>query len=175
MPRLAKRRVGRRSGKATAAGAISTGGTRVPPDRPGVSVLRTSELVLGFEIPRPDGQGYFVTALRAYRMAFLGLLVGIGIYANREFILRTQTFARLVLGLAASSTVPLLTLIFLLTTGHRPLVGLGTLWQLIIMSVGGAIATPVCFEIFGWLHRLLGPPPVSELSFRPDREIRRGR
>ena len=103
------------------------------------------------------------------------LLVGLAIYANREFILRTQTFARLVLGLAASSTVPLLTLIFLLTTGHRPLVGLGTLWQLIVMSVGGAIATPVCFEIFGWLHRLLGPPPVSELSFRPDREIRRGR
>ena len=103
------------------------------------------------------------------------LMVGMGIYANRELILRAQTFARLVLGLAASSTVPLLTLIFLLTTGHRPLLGWGTLWQLLVMSVGGAILTPLCFEIFAWLHRLFGPVHVSEPSFRPDREIRRGR
>jgi len=103
------------------------------------------------------------------------LAVGVAIFSQRELILRNQTFARLVLGLMASVFVPILTLVLLLTTSHRPLLGWGTLWQLIVMSIGGAIATPVFFEIFGFLHRLLGPVQISEPSFRPDREIRRGR
>jgi len=103
------------------------------------------------------------------------LAVGVAIYAGRELILRDQTFARVVIGLGASLTVPVLTLILLLTTSHRPLLGWGTLWQLLVMSVAGALATPVFFELFGWLHRTLGRAHVSELSFRPDREIRRGR
>ena len=65
--------------------------------------------------------------------------------------------------------------IFLLTTGHEPLFGWGTIWQLIVMSLGGAIATPIFFEFFNFVNRVLGPRTYSETSFRPDREIRRGR
>src|SRR5438552_4747104 len=65
------------------------------------------------------------------------LLVGVAIFSQRELILRNQTFARLVLGLMASVFVPILTLVLLLTTSHRPLLGWGTLWQLIVIGIGG--------------------------------------
>ncbi len=103
------------------------------------------------------------------------LAVGIAIHACRELILREQMFARIVIGLGASAAVPVLTLLLLLTTSLQPLLGWGTLWQLLVMSVGGALATPLFFVLFGWLHRVLGNVLVAELSFRPDREIRRGR
>lgn len=101
--------------------------------------------------------------------------IGIAIYGNRDLILRDQTFAQFVLGLAASSLAPVMTLLFLLTTGHEPLFGWGTIWQLIVMTLGGAIATPIFFEFFNFVNRVLGPRTYSETSFRPDREIRRGR
>ena len=103
------------------------------------------------------------------------LLVGIAIYAKRDLILREQTFARLIIGLGASVLVPILTLTLLLTTAQQPLLGWGTLWQLTVLALGGALVTPLLFEVFGWLHRWLGHVPVKEISFRPDREIRRGR
>jgi hypothetical protein len=55
------------------------------------------------------------------------------------------------------------------------LFGWGTLWQIIVMSVGGAIATPIIFELFGFFNRLFGHAASGPSSFRPDREIRRGR
>jgi rod shape-determining protein MreD len=102
-------------------------------------------------------------------------LSGLAIHANRELILRDQSFAQLVLGFGASVATPVLTVLLLLTTRHQPLFGWGTLWQLIVLGVGGAVATPVCFEIFGWLTRAFGYTPATQPSFRPDREISRGR
>jgi len=102
-------------------------------------------------------------------------IVGLLVYSQRDLILRDQTFAQLVLGFAASAAAPILTLLLLLTKGHAPLFGWGTVWQLIVMAVGGAVATLVFVEAFGWLNRNLGPPRVTETSFRLDREIRRGR
>lgn len=101
--------------------------------------------------------------------------IGLPIYLSRELILRDQTFAQVVLGLGASLAVPVLTVLLLLTMGSAPLLGWGTLWQLLVLSVGGAIATPICFELFGWLQRILVHRSAGETSFRPDREIRRGR
>jgi cell shape-determining protein MreD len=101
--------------------------------------------------------------------------VGLAIHLKRELILRDQTFAQLVLGLGASAAAPMLKLLLLFTMGRPPLLGWGTLWQLLVLSVGGAIATPICFELFGWLQRTLVHHGATETSFRPDREIRRGR
>lgn len=103
------------------------------------------------------------------------LLVGLAIHLNREIILRDQVFAQTVLGLAASALVPLLTLGLLLTAGRSPMLGWGTLWQLLVMSLGGALATPIFFAFFEWLRRALVHSPLRESSFRADREIRRGR
>jgi hypothetical protein len=102
-------------------------------------------------------------------------IVGLIIHVKRDLMVRNQTFAQATLGLAASAAVPLLTVLVLLTKRHTPLLGWGSLWQLIVMSVGGAIATPICFELFGWLDRTLMHPRAEESTFRQDREIRRGR
>lgn len=101
--------------------------------------------------------------------------VGFAIHLKHELILREQTFAQVVLGLAASAGTPLLTLLVLLTMGRAPLLGWGTLWQLLVLSVGGAVATPLCFELLNWLQRTLVHHGDTQSSFRPDREIRRGR
>ena len=101
--------------------------------------------------------------------------VGFLIFLQRDLILRELSFAQIVLGTVASAVVPVLTLLLLLTTRHTPLLGWGTVWQLVVMGVGGAVATPICFELFGWLDRTLVHQRAQPSSFRSDREIRRGR
>ncbi len=102
-------------------------------------------------------------------------LVGIIIYSQRELILRDQIFAQFVLGLAASALVPVLTLLLILTKGEPPMLGWGSIWQWIVVSVGGGVATPILFQVLGLFDRNLNYRRATETSFRPDREIRRGR
>jgi rod shape-determining protein MreD len=92
-----------------------------------------------------------------------------------ELILRDQIYAQFVLGLFASASVPVMTLLLLLTGGRTPLLGWGSLWQWIVMTIGGAAATPVLFKIFDWFEHSLSYRRAIESSFRQDREIRRGR
>lgn len=101
--------------------------------------------------------------------------VGFVILVRRELILRDEPFAQFVLGLIASAVAPVLTVLILLTLGRSPMLGWGSLWQWIVMTVGGGVATPIFFALFSWINRLFGYKPVIETSFRPDREIRRGR
>jgi rod shape-determining protein MreD len=101
--------------------------------------------------------------------------VGFVIYLQRELILRELPFAQFVLGAAASAVVPALVALLLLTGGQEPLLGWGSLWQWLVMTAGGAVATPILFEFFNWCRQTLGYQPRTENSFRPDREIRRGR
>ena len=70
---------------------------------------------------------------------------------------------------------PLLAVLLLLGGGYRPLIGWGSLWQLIVMALTGGCFTPICFSIFERIQRTLNYQSVSESSFRPDREIKRGR
>lgn len=102
-------------------------------------------------------------------------VVGLAIHSRRELILRDQPFAQFVLGLCASATVPVLTLLSLLSLARAPLLGWSSLWQWTVMSLGGAVATPVFFQLFGWLDRALNYSRATQTSFRADREIRRGR
>jgi cell shape-determining protein MreD len=101
--------------------------------------------------------------------------VGFVIYLRRDLILRELSFAQLVLGTLASAAVPVLSILLLLTAGKQPLLGWGSLWQWLVMTAGGAAATPLVFALFDWCNRALGYQPRTETSFRPDREIRRGR
>jgi rod shape-determining protein MreD len=102
-------------------------------------------------------------------------VTGFVIFLQREFILRELSFAQIVLGAGASAVVPVLTVLLLLSGGKQPLVGWGSLWQWLVMTAGGAVATPVIFALFDWCNHALGYPPRTETSFRPDREILRGR
>jgi len=101
--------------------------------------------------------------------------VGLLIHSRRDLILRDQVFAQFVLGGLASALVPTSTLLLMLSAGQQPLLAWGTVWQLIVTCVGGAVATPFLFWLFDWLNRALGYQPVTQSSFREDREIRRGR
>lgn len=102
-------------------------------------------------------------------------IVGFPICLRRDLILRDLPFAQLVLGATASALVPLLTLLMLLSGSKEPLVGWGTIWQWIVMTAAGAIATPFLFALMDWCNNALGHPPHHETSFRPDREIQRGK
>ena len=101
--------------------------------------------------------------------------VGLMVHLNRDLILREQLFAQFFIGLIASAITPTLTLLLLLTKGIEPMLGWGSLWQWMVVSAGGAVATPIFFVLFGWFNRVFGYQPATETSFRPDREIRRGR
>ena len=102
-------------------------------------------------------------------------VVGLAIYSQRDLILHKVSFAQVVLGAAACAAVPVMTVLLLLTGGKEPLLGWGSLWQWLVMTGGGAAATPVVFALFAWCNHALGYQPRVETSFRPDREIHRGR
>jgi rod shape-determining protein MreD len=97
------------------------------------------------------------------------------LHRQRELVLRDQPFAQFVLGLAASAGVPVLTVLVLLSAGQPPLLGWGSLWQWCVMTLGGAVATLVIFQLFDLLDRAFNYRRAADPSFRPDREIRRGR
>ncbi|HUB88063.1 MAG TPA: hypothetical protein VMB22_09250 [Verrucomicrobiae bacterium] len=101
--------------------------------------------------------------------------VGFPVCLKRDLILRDLPFAQLVLGAAASAVVPALKVLILLSDGKEPLLGWGSLWQWLVMTAGGALATPVIFVLFDWCNHALGYQLRTETSFRPDREIRRDR
>jgi len=101
--------------------------------------------------------------------------VGFVIYLKRDLILRELPFAQLVLGAIVSAVTPGLTVLLLLTGGQNPLLGWGSLWQWLVMTAGGAVATPIIFEFFNWCQHALGYQPQVETTFRPDREIHRGK
>ena len=101
--------------------------------------------------------------------------VGFPICLRRDLILRELPFAQVFLGGAASAAVPAMTVLLLLSGSQEPLLGWGSLWQWLVMTAGGAVATPVIFALFEWCNHALGYQPRVETSFRPDREIHRGR
>lgn len=102
-------------------------------------------------------------------------LVGVAIQRYRGLILRDQTFAQLLLGLAASAACPVLTLLLLLNMDRQPLMGWGSLWQWAILSVVGGIMTPFWFRFFDRVSQAVNYRATGETSFRADREIKRGR
>lgn len=102
-------------------------------------------------------------------------LTGFIIQRYRGLILRDQTFAQFSLGLAASAVAPVLTLLFLINADAQPLVGWFSLWQWFVMAMIGAAMTPLWFGVFDRLMGALSYRPLGESSFRPDREIKRGK
>lgn len=102
-------------------------------------------------------------------------LVGFFVHFNRELILRDEAYAQFVLGTGGSIATPILSVLLLLGGGHKPLIGWGSIWQVAVMAVIGGCCTPLCFRLFDRIHRTFAYQPVPETSFRPDREIKRGR
>src|SRR5213083_3073008 len=95
---------------------------------------------------------------------FRGLRNFVG--AQIDFLPALMVYASLSAGI---STVALLGL------GAEPLLGWGSLWQWLVMALGGAVATPLCFRVFDRFQRAFTYQKRPETSFRPDREIKRDR
>ena len=71
---------------------------------------------------------------------------------------------------------PALISIFILELlGLQPLVTGAFLWQWLLMTAGGGLFTPLWFILFSKVDRAFFYQPAVETSFRPDREIERGR
>jgi rod shape-determining protein MreD len=104
-------------------------------------------------------------------------LLGIGLLAHRgrELLLSEHPAAQFLLGAVASALQPLATLFILLNIGALPLLGWKSLWQWVVMALGGGLFTPICFALFNRIHRALEYQPARQTTFRPDREIKRGR
>jgi cell shape-determining protein MreD len=102
-------------------------------------------------------------------------LVAFVIHLKRDLILRDQSYAQLVLGIMASAACPVLVVLLLLAAGQKPLVGLASVWQWIVMTIIGGLVTPIWFWWFDRFQRAFAYQPKIETPFRPDREIKRGR
>jgi hypothetical protein len=104
----------------------------------------------------------------------LGLL-GVLLHVRREQILRDTPFAQACLGAMAGVVAPVGSLLLILTAGDAPLLGARLIWNLLVLGVLNGLATPVLYELTQWLDEVLTYKSPSQPSFRPDREIRRGR
>jgi len=102
-------------------------------------------------------------------------LIGFVVQRYRGLILRYQIFAQFIMGLAASAAAPIATLLIVLNVHGHPVIGWFSIWQWIVMALAGGVVTPVWFRVFDRLLMALSYQPLNENSFRPDREIKRGR
>jgi cell shape-determining protein MreD len=101
--------------------------------------------------------------------------VGFAIFKCRDLILRELRYAQFLIGLGASALVPLLTLLLLLNAGQQPLIAWSSLWDWLVMALAGGAMTPLFVRFFAWLQTTFKYQRAVETSFRPDREIKRGR
>jgi rod shape-determining protein MreD len=101
--------------------------------------------------------------------------VGFGLHLRQQLILRDQTYAQFWLGLGAGVAIPLLTLLLLWTGSDQPIQGSFLLWQLLVTGLLNGALCPAVFRLFDALHRTFDYQPVITDSFRPDRQIKRGR
>jgi rod shape-determining protein MreD len=102
-------------------------------------------------------------------------LIGFIIQRYRGLILRSELFAQVSIGCAASAAAPVGNVLLLLNTDHPPLLSWFSLWQWIVMAVLGGLMTPLWFWVFDWLGGALNYRPWDTGAFRADREIKRGR
>jgi rod shape-determining protein MreD len=102
-------------------------------------------------------------------------LISLVIERYRGLILRDQTYAQFITGLGASAAAPLLTVLLLLNLSSNPLIGWGSLWQWVVMTLVGGALTPGWFVFFGALLRRLSYQTLPDPTARSNREIKRGR
>jgi rod shape-determining protein MreD len=102
-------------------------------------------------------------------------IVGAFVYFNRDLLLKDQTYPQFILGAGASAAAPILSYVAVSVLGAHPLIEWPSLWVWLIMTLGGALATPVWFVIFRRVDKALHYQMAPESVYRADREIERGK
>jgi cell shape-determining protein MreD len=103
------------------------------------------------------------------------LALGWVMHRSRDVVLMDDSLVQAMVGASGSAAVFGLDLLILWTMGATPLVGWMSGWQATVVAAGGAVMTPVWFLVLPRLEKAFGYAAVSPPSFRPDREIKRGR
>ncbi|MBX3731078.1 MAG: hypothetical protein KF791_00640 [Verrucomicrobiae bacterium] len=101
--------------------------------------------------------------------------VGFGLHLRRHLILREQVYAQWWLGFGAGIAVPLATLVLLSIGSTRFIAGPFFMMQLLILGLLNGGVCPAVFRTFDAIQNAFDYQPVAQPSFRPDREIKRGR
>ena len=101
--------------------------------------------------------------------------IGYAIHRYHGLLLREQLYAQFTFGTAASFLTPVFSLLILMSGDNNPLVGWATVWQLLVISLAGGLLTPLVFMSLDAASRALNYQPVTQVAFRPDREIKRKR
>ncbi len=133
-----------------------------------VPMITAVSLISGLCFDAMSANPLGVSILPLFLIAFI-------IFQCRELLLRENTFAQMVLGAGAAVFYQLMTLFLVCSVGISPLLGWKTIWHIFVALVSGGLATPVLFILFDRLDQALNYRPRVETSFRPDREIKRGR
>ncbi len=102
-------------------------------------------------------------------------LVGAMLSVLRGLVLRDQALAQMALGACVSLVNPLMNLGILWALGMSPVVGWGTVFQITVMGVSGAVLAPFFFLLFDWLEEALTYAEEPFSRFRSEVEIKRGR
>jgi cell shape-determining protein MreD len=122
--------------------------------------------------------GAWLDALSATRLGItiLPLLAfGVVLHLRRHLLLRDQRYAQFWLGLTGGAGVNLGVFTLLSLGDREPISGWVTVWQWILLGLLNGACCPAVFALFDAVHRTFDYQPVTETSFRSDREIKRGR
>jgi cell shape-determining protein MreD len=103
------------------------------------------------------------------------LATGLVIDRFRDLLLRESAYAQFLLGAAASAWQPAAALFLMLNLGREPVLGWDALWSWVVLTLSGGLAAPLLFAFFDRIHRTFDYQPAHHISFRADREIKRGR
>jgi rod shape-determining protein MreD len=103
------------------------------------------------------------------------LAAGCIVHRVRELVVLQDQLVQGLAGFSASLLVSVLSITLVVALGRQPLVGWISVWQCLVVAAASAAATPVWFWLFPRLEKTFGYVKMPETSFRPDREIKRGR
>jgi rod shape-determining protein MreD len=103
------------------------------------------------------------------------LSMGAAVHRSRALIVLQDPWVQAVAGFVGSLLASILSILVIRTLGLHPIVGWISFWPMAVMAVGSAAATPFWFWLFPCLEKTFGYDKMPETSFRPDREIKRGR
>jgi cell shape-determining protein MreD len=102
-------------------------------------------------------------------------LVALLLHLRSHLILRDQRYAQFWIGFGSGAVIHVLVLLLLSAGQREPLSGWATFWQIPLMSLMNGVACPAAFILFDALGLAFDYRPVTQSSFRSDRQTVRGR
>ncbi|MGC8886614.1 MAG: hypothetical protein ACP5MG_05595 [Verrucomicrobiia bacterium] len=133
-----------------------------------IETVLSVSLIVGLMFDSISATPLGVTAIS---LAIPGLLIHLG----QNLFIKNNWQTQFLSGLFAGAFQPLISLFLLLTMGHKPIFSIDSILFISISAVICGFFSPVVFRLLNWMDRTFNYTQVGTSSFRPDREIKRGR